>query len=94
MIIDKKTVEYVAALSRLKVPDSDVISICDELSTMLDYVDEINSTIDTDYVVPFVENHTNVLRPDVVLDSMDRKELLSNAPQHTEETPVVPIIVR
>lgn len=94
MIVDRKTVEYVASLSRLKVPENEIDSICDELSTMLDYVDEINSSIDTDLVVPVVERITNVMRPDTVSASMDRMELLSNAPQHTEETPIVPITVR
>lgn len=94
MEIDRKTVEYVAALSKLRVPENDIYTICGELSTMLDYVDEINSTIDTDFVVPYVEKHTNVMRPDFVSISMDRLELLSNAPQHTDDTPIVPITVR
>ena len=72
MIVDRKTVEYVASLSRLKVPENEIDSICDELSTMLDYVDEINSSIDTDLVVPVVERITNVMRPDTVSASMDR----------------------
>ena len=94
MVIDKKAVEYVAGLSRLKVTESEVVSMCNELSTMLDYVDEINSTIDTDYIGSFDEEVSNVMRIDVVSSSMDRSELLSNAPQHTDDTPIVPIAVR
>jgi len=94
MVIDKKAVEYVASLSRLKVTESEVASICDELSTMLDYVDEISSTIDTDYIGSFAEKQSNIMRADVVSRSMDRSELLSNAPKHTDDTPIVPIAVR
>ena len=94
MIIDRKTVEYTAALSRLEVPENEIQAMCDELSTMLDYVDEINSTINTDLVASDSEEQTNVMRPDTVLASMDRAALLANAPQHTEDTPVVPITVR
>ncbi|HBI51164.1 MAG TPA: hypothetical protein DDX72_00095, partial [Ruminococcaceae bacterium] len=63
MIIDRKTVEYTASLSRLRVPEGEVASICDELSTMLDYVDEINATINTELVVPQVADRANVTRP-------------------------------
>ena len=94
MVIDKNAVEYVAGFSRLKVTEREVVSTCDELSTMLDYVDELNSTIDTDYIDSFVEKQSNVMRADVVSSSMDRSELLSNAPKRTEDTPIVPIAVR
>ena len=94
MVIDRKTAEYVADLSRLRIAEGEIDSICRELSTILDYMDEINSSIDTDTVVSRVGGLTNVIREDRVLDSMDRTELLSNAPEHTDETPIVPRIVR
>ena len=94
MVIDRKTAEYVADLSRLRIAEGEIDSICRELSTILDYMDEINSSIDTDTVVSRVGGLTNVIREDRVSDSMDRTELLSNAPEHTDETPIVPRIVR
>ena len=72
----------------------EIDAICGELSTILDYMDEINATIDTDTVVSRIGGLTNVIREDRILDSMDRAELLSNAPEHTDETPVVPRVVR
>lgn len=94
MVIDRKTAEYVADLSRLRIAENEIDAICGELSTILDYMDEINATIDTDTVVSRIGGLTNVIREDRILDSMDRAELLSNAPEHTDETPVVPRVVR
>ncbi len=94
MVIDRKTAEYVADLSRLRIAESEIDSICGDLSTILDYMDEINATIDTDTVVARVGRLTNVVREDRVEGSMDRAELLANAPEHTDETPIVPRIVR
>lgn len=94
MVIDKNTVEYVADLSKLKVNDAEMDDLCRELNTMLEYVDEICSTINTDSITLQVGSLSNVMRTDEALESMDRDLLLANAPEHTETTPVVPIIVR
>ncbi len=90
MVIDRKTAEYVAELSRLKISEGEIDSVCRELSSILDYMDEINSTIDTEDVDMSVKGLTNVMRKDEIVKSSDRAELLANAPEHTEETPVVP----
>lgn len=94
MVIDRKTAEYVADLSRLRISEDEIDTICGELSAILDYMDEINSTIDTDFVTSQSDILTNVMRADCVADSMDRAALLSNAPEHTDETPIVPKTVR
>ncbi|MCR5609666.1 MAG: Asp-tRNA(Asn)/Glu-tRNA(Gln) amidotransferase subunit GatC [Lachnospiraceae bacterium] len=90
MNIDRKNVEYVAELSRLEISEDEIGSVCSELSTILNYMDEINSSIDTDFVVSSNNGLTNVMRDDEVVISMDRQKLLENAPVHNEETPVVP----
>ena len=90
MVVDRKTAEYVAELSRLKISEEEIESVCNELSSILNYMDEINSTIDTGSVSDSIKGLTNVMREDVIHDSMDRAELLKNAPVHTDETPIVP----
>ena len=90
MVIDRKIVEYVAELSRLRISEEEIDTMCNELSSILNYMDEINSTIDTESVESSTEGLTNVMREDVIIDSMNREELLRNAPEHTEETPIVP----
>ncbi len=94
MIVDKNTVEYVAEVSRLRILENEIDSVCDELNKILGYMDEINSTVDTGSVSTSAVGLTNIMRDDNVSDSMDRGELLKNAPEHTEESPVVPITVR
>ena len=94
MIVDKKTVEYVAELSRLRIMESEIDSVCAELNHILGYMDEINSTVDTETVNTSAIGLSNIMREDIVFDSMDRNELLENSSMHTEETPVVPKTVR
>ncbi|MCR5431819.1 MAG: Asp-tRNA(Asn)/Glu-tRNA(Gln) amidotransferase subunit GatC [Lachnospiraceae bacterium] len=90
MVVDRKTAEYVAELSRLKISEDEIESVCNELSSILNYMDEINSTIDTGSVSNSIKGLTNVMREDEIHDSMDRAQLLENTPVHTDETPVVP----
>lgn len=94
MIVDKKTVEYVADLAKLRIAEGEIDSLCSELNKILDYMDEINSTVDTESVDSDTVGLTNIMREDSVSESVDRSELLKNAPVHTEETPVVPKTVR
>ena len=50
MAIGKTTARYVDKLSRLKILEEELDSVCNDLSSILNYMDEINSTIDTDFV--------------------------------------------
>ncbi len=90
MKISKDTVFYVAELSRLKVYDHEIDDLCDGLSSILSYVNEINSSINTDSVVSEVVEKNSIMREDEVFPSFNRSSLLSNAPEKTEGTPVVP----
>jgi len=62
-----------------------------ELGAVIDYMDVLNR-LDTDGVEPLshVFNITNVMRSDDVKPSYDRELLLSNAPERTDETVIVP----
>ena len=90
MTINKETAQYVAELSRLKIKDEEIESVCNELSSILNYMDEINATIDTDTAPDTSYDLCNVMRDDIIHDSFAREILLENAPEHTEETPIVP----
>ena len=43
MTIDGKTAQYVAELSRLVISEDEIEYVCGELSSILNYMDEINS---------------------------------------------------
>jgi aspartyl-tRNA(Asn)/glutamyl-tRNA(Gln) amidotransferase subunit C len=91
MLIDKKTVEYVANLSRIQLDDSQSRLMQNELGKILDYM-EILKNVDTEGIEPLshVFSKTNVTRPDVIGKHFDRELLLQNAPERTGEAFVVP----
>lgn len=91
MQVTKELVEYVANLSRIKLDDEKTEKMISELGAIVDYMDVLNQ-LDTENVEPLshVFSITNVMRDDVTAQSYDREELLKNAPDHTDETFVVP----
>lgn len=91
MQITKELVEYVAELSRIKLDDAATEKMQKELGAIVDYMDILNK-LDTDKVEPLshVFNITNVMREDSVKESYAREDILRNAPEHTDETVVVP----
>ena len=91
MQITRELVEYVAELSRIKLDAQSAAKMEKELGAIVDYM-EILKQIDTDGVEPLshVFNITNVMREDEVVPSYPREYILKNAPEHTDETVVVP----
>ena len=91
MKITNDLVRYVANLSRIKLDEAGEEKMRGELAAILDYMDVLNK-LDTEEVEPLshVFAITNVMRDDEVKNSYDREELLKNAPEHTDETFIVP----
>lgn len=91
MEITKDLVAYVAELSRIKLDDEQAEKMKKEIGEVVKYMEVLN-TLDTTGIEPIshVFDVHNVLRKDEVANSYDREELLKNAPQHTEESVVVP----
>lgn len=91
MQITKELVEYVAELSRIKLDEAAVEKMQRELGAIVDYMEILNQ-LDTENVEPLshVFSITNVMRDDEVNASYDRAEILQNAPEHTDETFIVP----
>ncbi len=91
MQITKELVSYVAALSRIKLEDSETEEMQKQMGAIVDYMDILNQ-LDTDEIEPLshIFSITNVMRDDVTAPSYDREEILKNAPEHTAEAFVVP----
>ncbi|MCL2223512.1 MAG: Asp-tRNA(Asn)/Glu-tRNA(Gln) amidotransferase subunit GatC [Defluviitaleaceae bacterium] len=91
MLIDKKTVDYVAGLSRIQLDESQTELMQTELGKILDYM-KILQNVNTEGVEPLshVFSMTNVTRPDEVTGHFKREHLLANAPDRTDEAFVVP----
>jgi aspartyl-tRNA(Asn)/glutamyl-tRNA(Gln) amidotransferase subunit C len=85
MRLTREEVEYVAALARLGLTDPEITRLQDQLSSILDHIAAIDR-LDTDAIPPTaqVTTMTNVMRPDVVTDSLPREAVLENAPRQVE----------
>lgn len=91
MTITKEIVEYAAALSRLKMDESETEEMQKQMGAIVDYMDILNQ-LDTENEEPLshVFSITNVTREDEVVPSSDREEILKNAPDRNDECFVVP----
>lgn len=80
-MIDQENVRKIAHLSRLNLTDDEVERQCGQLNQIIDMMNLLND-IDTEGVEPL--NHVtviaNVMRDDVVNESMDLDKLFQNAP--------------
>ena len=81
MKVTKEDMENVAVLSRLSIPKAETEEYMQQLSTFLDYVENLKA-VDTENVKPttYALPIQNVFREDVVRPSLSRTAALANAP--------------
>jgi aspartyl-tRNA(Asn)/glutamyl-tRNA(Gln) amidotransferase subunit C len=94
MKIFKKEIEHIATLARLYLPEDEKELLGLQLSSILDYMDKLselntNDIEPTSHVLPL----NNVMRDDILVDSIPREESLMNAPSHTGKFYRVPKII-
>jgi aspartyl-tRNA(Asn)/glutamyl-tRNA(Gln) amidotransferase subunit C len=92
--IDKDTVDRIAHLARLEFADSEKAELITNMNRMLEFVDKLNE-LNTDRVEPLIYmcDEVNVLRDDVVVESISQKEALMNAPKKDSDYFKVPKVV-
>jgi aspartyl-tRNA(Asn)/glutamyl-tRNA(Gln) amidotransferase subunit C len=75
-------VEHVAALARLGLTDDEKQRMSEQLSSILDHISALNR-LDTAAIPPTAQviELANVMRDDVVRDSLPREDILRNAPR-------------
>jgi aspartyl-tRNA(Asn)/glutamyl-tRNA(Gln) amidotransferase subunit C len=81
--ISTDDVKYVAALAKIAITDDDAKRFTKELSTILDYVQQLDA-VDTTGLQPTyqVTGLANVTRKDVIVDyGTTQKDLLKNVPR-------------
>lgn len=94
MSLDRKAVAHIATLARIRVPESDLDGLAGELSTILDWVEQLNE-VDTSTVEPM----TSVVKVDLprrrdeVTDGNCRDKVLANAPEPAHGFFTVPKVV-
>ncbi|MBF0489881.1 MAG: Asp-tRNA(Asn)/Glu-tRNA(Gln) amidotransferase subunit GatC [Candidatus Omnitrophica bacterium] len=94
MSISKKDVEYIAALSRIHVPEDKLEGVAKNLSDIVGYVEQLQQlnlkdVKPTSHAVPL----SNALRLDVVKPSFSNAEALSIAPEAKDGCFKVPLVI-
>lgn len=81
MSITIKDVDYIATLANLSFEPHEKESLALQMSDIINYMDELNQ-LPTDHIEPLtaITDSENVLRKDVVIDSLPNEVALSNAP--------------
>ena len=85
MTIDKETVDKVAHLARLELAEDETDKMIADMSKILGFMAKLNE-INTTGVEPLVymTDEVNVLRKDVIKQTITHEEALQNAPKHDE----------
>ncbi len=82
MSLDKETVAKIAHLARIHVPEQELEALAGDLSTIIDWVEQL-AEVDTEDVVPTTSAVDLVLRwrADRVDDGNYAGDVLANAPE-------------
>ncbi len=94
MALDRATVANIAKLARIKVPDSELDGLADELSNILGWIEQLNE-VDIADVAPMTSVVAVDLpaRQDVVTDGGFAAKIVANAPESFEHYFVVPKVI-
>lgn len=89
--MDERTLEYIAELSRLTLPQEEKAELLEQMQQILDYMELLN-TVDTEHIEPLIQaaGLKNVFREDVVQPSADRERLMANAKKKLDGAYQVP----
>ena len=94
--MNKPTIDvaYVAELARLELTEEEKSVFQPQLENIVKYVEKISS-VDVDGVPPMVHGRAvvNAFREDEVRPSLDREDVLANAPARTGDEFMLPKIV-
>ena len=84
-------VKKIARLSRLRVEDTELQSLADDLSGILGWIEQLNE-VDVDEVEPMTSAVAmkSPMRKDIVSDGDKRDQILKNAPKKDDGFFVVP----
>ncbi len=94
MKVDNKTVRHIANLARLKVTDEEAKNLETELTSILDWIDQLKE-VDTDNVEPLksIVEVTMKKRDDEITDGGYPERIMKNAPLSEDNFFMVPKVV-
>mgnify|MGYP000273928946 FL=1 len=90
-VVNVEDVKKIARLSRLRVEDTELQSLADDLSGILGWIEQLNE-VDVDKVEPMTSAVAmkSPMRKDIVSDGDKRDQILKNAPKKDDGFFVVP----
>ena len=94
MSLDKSTLERVAYLARIKINNSEIDKMTEELNNIMKWIEELNE-VDIINVEPMtgVSNMTLREREDKVTDGGYQDKIVSNAPEKIDTSFTVPKVI-
>ena len=94
MALDKATVAHIATLARIRLSETEIEPLAEELSHILTWVEQLNE-VDTSGVAPMASAAAATLpmRDDEVTDGGCRDAILGNAPRPARGFFTVPKVV-
>lgn len=94
MSVDKDTINKMAHLARLELNDSQQEEMVKHMNKIIDWMDVLNK-VDTENVKPLthMSMELNVLREDVVKETLTHDEALLNAPKKDSDYFRVPKVL-
>ncbi|HUM47802.1 MAG TPA: Asp-tRNA(Asn)/Glu-tRNA(Gln) amidotransferase subunit GatC [Chitinophagales bacterium] len=95
MNIDDELVNKLATLARLEFSGEEMAQLKTDLGKMIAFVSKLDE-VDTTGIAPliFLSDETNVLREDVVIETVTKAEALMNVPVSDGDYIMVPKVLR
>jgi aspartyl-tRNA(Asn)/glutamyl-tRNA(Gln) amidotransferase subunit C len=92
--MDREIIKNIANLARIRVPDDNLDHLTKELSSIMDWVEQLDS-VNTDGVEPLasVIDVTLPLREDKITDGDCRNKILANGPEVEDGYFAVPKVI-
>mgnify|MGYP003694983265 FL=1 len=92
--MDREIIKNIANLARIRVPDDNLDHLAKELSSIMDWVEQLDS-VNTDGVEPLasVIDVTLPLREDKITDGDCRNKILANGPEVEDGYFAVPKVI-
>lgn len=94
MSVTKDTLNYLAKLAKLELEEGEKDQLLNDLNNILAFIEQLK-TVDTSNVKPliFLNEETNIMREDLVIQELSSAEALSNAPQKNDDYFLVPKVI-
>ena len=95
MEVTDSLIDHLANLAKLEFSEKEKVVIKQDLEKMIDFVDTLKS-VDTTGVEPliYMNKDVNVLRDDMVEQTITKEEALKNAPQKDSDYFKVPTVLK